>query len=138
MFCYLLLDFQVKARTRISLRDKRLFEISEVEITRVDCMSLLQAIRCCMLIIYCSNVMFYRILIFTCCRPYVINYSKAIFYQVLIFPFCHTLLYAFYKLQQGHPIVCYCFPAASHTLLYANHLLQKGNLLSYHHENIPI
>ena len=37
IFCYLYLDFHVKTGTRISLRDKRLFEISEVEITRVDC-----------------------------------------------------------------------------------------------------
>ena len=35
---YMLLDFHVKAGTRFSLRDKRLFEISEVEITRVNCM----------------------------------------------------------------------------------------------------
>ena len=33
IFCYLLLDFNVKTGTRFSLRDKRLFEISEVEIT---------------------------------------------------------------------------------------------------------
>ena len=38
MFCYLLLIFHVSTRTRFSLRDKRLFEISEVEITRVDFM----------------------------------------------------------------------------------------------------
>ena len=37
IFCYLWLDSRVKAGTRYSLRDKRLFEISEVEITRVDC-----------------------------------------------------------------------------------------------------
>ena len=36
IFC-MLLDFHVKAGTRFSLRDKRLFEISEVEITRVNC-----------------------------------------------------------------------------------------------------
>ena len=36
-FCYLLLDFHVQTGTRFSLRDKRLFEISEVEITIVDC-----------------------------------------------------------------------------------------------------
>ena len=35
-FC-LMLDFYVKIRIRFSLRDKRLFEIIEVEITRVDC-----------------------------------------------------------------------------------------------------
>ena len=34
---YLLLDFHVKAGTRFSLPDKWLFEISEVEITRVNC-----------------------------------------------------------------------------------------------------
>ena len=33
---YMLLDFHVKAGTRFSLRDKRLFEISEVEIARVN------------------------------------------------------------------------------------------------------
>ena len=37
---YMLLDFHVKAGTRFSLRDKRLFEISEVEITRVNCICL--------------------------------------------------------------------------------------------------
>ena len=34
-----MLDFYVKTRIRLSLRDKRLFEITEVEITRVDCIS---------------------------------------------------------------------------------------------------
>ena len=37
IFCYLLLAFHVKTMIRLSLRDKRLFEISEVEITRVYC-----------------------------------------------------------------------------------------------------
>ena len=37
MFCYLLLDSHVKTATRFSPRVKRLFEIIEVEITRVDC-----------------------------------------------------------------------------------------------------
>ena len=36
-FFYLLLDFHVKMGTRFSLPDKWLFEIIEVEITRVDC-----------------------------------------------------------------------------------------------------
>ena len=35
----LILDFCVKTRTRFSLPDNRLFEITEVEITRVDCIS---------------------------------------------------------------------------------------------------
>ena len=33
-----ILDFNVKSGTSFSLRDKRLFEISEVEITRVHCL----------------------------------------------------------------------------------------------------
>ena len=37
IFSYLMLDFYVKTSIRFSLRDKRLFEITEVEITRVDC-----------------------------------------------------------------------------------------------------
>ena len=37
IFCYLMLDFYVKRGIRFSLRDERLFEITEVEITRVDC-----------------------------------------------------------------------------------------------------
>ena len=37
IFCYLMLDFYVKTGIRFSLGDKRLFEITEVEITRVDC-----------------------------------------------------------------------------------------------------
>ena len=37
MFGYLNQDFYVKIRTGFSSRDKRLFEINGVEITRVDC-----------------------------------------------------------------------------------------------------
>ena len=37
IFYYLILEFYVKTGIRFSLRDKRLFEITEVEITRVDC-----------------------------------------------------------------------------------------------------
>ena len=37
IFCYLMLDFYVETGIRFSLRKKRLFEITEVEITRVDC-----------------------------------------------------------------------------------------------------
>ena len=37
IFYYLILDFYVKTGIRFSLRDKRLFEITEVEMTRVDC-----------------------------------------------------------------------------------------------------
>ena len=37
IFCYLMLDFYVKRGIRFSRRDRRLFEITEVEITKVDC-----------------------------------------------------------------------------------------------------
>ena len=37
IFCYLMLDFYVKTGIKFSLRDKQLFEITEVKITRVDC-----------------------------------------------------------------------------------------------------
>ena len=36
---YMLLDFHVQAGTRFSLPDKRLLEISEFEIARVNCIS---------------------------------------------------------------------------------------------------
>ena len=42
IFCYLLLYVPVKTGTRFSLRDMRLFEMSEVEITRVDCLLVLR------------------------------------------------------------------------------------------------
>ena len=37
IFYHLMLDFYVKTEIRFSVRDQRLFEITEVEITRVDC-----------------------------------------------------------------------------------------------------
>ena len=40
IFYYLILDFYVKTRFRFSLRDKQLVEITEVEITRVNCICL--------------------------------------------------------------------------------------------------
>ena len=40
IFYYLMLGFYVKTRVGFSLRDKRLFEIPEVEITRVDCITI--------------------------------------------------------------------------------------------------
>ena len=40
IFYYLMLDFYVKTGIRLSLRDKRLFEITEVEITRVNCINI--------------------------------------------------------------------------------------------------
>ena len=39
IFYYLMLDFYVNTGNRFSLRDKRLFEITEVKITRVDYIS---------------------------------------------------------------------------------------------------
>ena len=40
IFYYLMLDFYVITGIRFSFRDKRLFEITEVEITRLDCILL--------------------------------------------------------------------------------------------------
>ena len=37
IFCYLMLDFYVETRIGFSLRDKRLFKITVVKITRVNC-----------------------------------------------------------------------------------------------------
>ena len=38
IFCYLMLEFYVKTRIRFSLlQDKQLLEITEVEITKVNC-----------------------------------------------------------------------------------------------------
>ena len=37
IFCYLMSDLYVETRIRFSLRDKLLFEITEVDIMRVDC-----------------------------------------------------------------------------------------------------
>ena len=45
IFCCLLVDLCIKTGTRFSLRDKRLFEISEFEITRVDCNFVSQPLR---------------------------------------------------------------------------------------------
>ena len=39
IFCYLMLDFFVKSGMRFSLQDKQLFKITEVKITRVDCIN---------------------------------------------------------------------------------------------------
>ena len=41
-----MLDFFVKTRTRFSVRDKRLFDITEVKIIRVDYISLFLTVRC--------------------------------------------------------------------------------------------
>ena len=45
IFFYLMLDFSVKTEIKFCLRVKRLFEITEVKITRVDCM-FSNSIRC--------------------------------------------------------------------------------------------
>ena len=47
IFCNLIFDFCVKTRTRFSLRDKRLFEITEVEIMRVDCTNIIFGLNFC-------------------------------------------------------------------------------------------
>ena len=50
-YLMLMLDFYVKTRIRFSLRDKRLFEITEVEITRVDCINYKSNNGCCTFIV---------------------------------------------------------------------------------------
>ena len=52
IFYYLILDFYIKTGIRFSLRDKRLFEITEVEITRVDCILKSNNIKCTILLFY--------------------------------------------------------------------------------------
>ena len=44
LLCNLMLDFYVKTRTRFSVRGKRLFEITEGEIKRVDFITFLRFI----------------------------------------------------------------------------------------------
>ena len=54
-----MLDLYVKTRIRFSLRDTWLFEITEVEITRVDCMFVFRwqnVLVLVFLIIYCSQI----------------------------------------------------------------------------------
>ena len=62
IFCYLLLQYFVKTGTRISLRDKRLFEISVVEITRVDCISGSVFIDFCSVMSFCFILALFCIL----------------------------------------------------------------------------
>ena len=50
IFCNLVLVFCVKIRTRFSLRDKRLFEIIEVEITRVGYIKIISVEACVILV----------------------------------------------------------------------------------------
>ena len=45
IFYDLMLDFYVKTGIRFSLRDKRLFEITEVEITRIDCIDVVMTMH---------------------------------------------------------------------------------------------
>ena len=56
IFCYLMLDCYVKTGIRISLRDKRVFEITEVEITRVDCTMILFSRPNCLTSIYLPRI----------------------------------------------------------------------------------
>ena len=64
IFCYLVLDFYIKTRIRFSLRDKRLFEITEDEIARVDCISSFQSSQNNMIYgMYVVSVFFFK---YTC------------------------------------------------------------------------
>ena len=59
IFCYLVLDVYVKTRIRFSLRDKRLIEITEVEITRVDCICFNATLK---FLAHSSSVFYFNIL----------------------------------------------------------------------------
>ena len=73
-------------------------------------MSLLQTIRCCMLVIYYSKVILSCAYIFLLqairCYVLIINCSKLIFYQVLIFPCSSLTLLCPYELQKGNLLSC--------------------------------
>ena len=78
IFCYLMLDFFVKTRTRFSLRDKRLFDIIEVKITRVDCI-LIQRIytELCTLNVHVHNKINMYISYCTMWLTLLVIYAKA-------------------------------------------------------------
>ena len=54
IFCCLLVDLCIKTGTRFSLRDKRLFEISEFEITSVDCTYIAPNFDTCVKVRWCQ------------------------------------------------------------------------------------
>ena len=76
IFYYLMLDFYVKTGIRFSLRDKRLFEITEVEIMRVDCIWI-------SLFFFLQNVTFYKKKDSLTVEIYCIFPAKAIPFQVV-------------------------------------------------------
>ena len=67
IFYCLMLDFYVKTGIRFSLRDKRLFEITEVEITRVDCKRNVLLYKLGK--IWCTHTPLYKITIFYFWKP---------------------------------------------------------------------
>ena len=67
IFCYLLLEFHVKTGTRFSLQDRRVFEISYVEITRVKCVCTFA------LILYKHRARALQILQCTKCLQFILN-----------------------------------------------------------------
>ena len=56
--------------------------------------SLLQAIRCCLLIINCSKVILYRVLICPCCKPNVVSHTQTSSYRPYISSSHHLYPYA--------------------------------------------
>ena len=67
IFYCLLVDLCVKTGTRFSLRDKRLFAISEFEITGVDCIQMgLRRKYCDLRLSSESNLYTYRLVIEAC------------------------------------------------------------------------
>ena len=124
-FC-LLLDFHVSAGTRFSLRDKRLFEISEFEITRVNRVFF---VLCYALLLLAAGL-FSVLSCFSECRIFVIvffsNYDDLVGKEVVVWSALHwfvacalitkTRLYNFdllklhfYILKLGFTVVYSCF-----------------------------
>ena len=71
IFYYLVLDFYVKTGIRFSLRDKRLFEITEVEITRVDCIILSKFFKARLLKTF--QLLLLLLLLLHCCFTSTVN-----------------------------------------------------------------
>ena len=80
ILCYLMLDFCVKTRIRFSLRDKRLFEITEVEITRVDCIYVWSR-RAMMLSNFQTDSDYSRTMAYCTCSRWVFLFIFSLAYQ---------------------------------------------------------
>ena len=93
IFCYLVLDSYVKTRIRFSLRDKRLFEITEVEIiTRVDCSCVYVPVcpSVCLPILILSVCVSVRLCVRPSARLYAYFYVILFLYRFVCFLSLHS------------------------------------------------